>query len=113
MSNFGMAHEKAVPQPRDVSVEANLECENAMMGEVVDRFGEDVETWKVSEDAFHAKVHAADSPAFYGWVFPFEGKIQIAAPEEIREKYRSMVKAANRTFRKKRERATPPDEAPV
>ena len=63
-----------------------------------------METWKVSEDTFRAKVSVADSPTFYGWVFPFEGKIRIAEPEEIREKYRSMVKAANRTFRKKRER---------
>ena len=32
MSNIGMAHEKAVPQPEDVSVEVILEFENAMMG---------------------------------------------------------------------------------
>ena len=63
-----------------------------------------METWKVSEDAFHAKVHATDSLAFYGCVLPFEGKIQIVGPEEVREKCRSMVKASNRLFRKKREK---------
>lgn len=84
--------------------EVVLECQDDMMKYIIDQFGEEVETWKVSEDTFRAKVSVADSPTFYGWVFPFEGKIQIAEPEEIREKYRQMVKAANRTFRKKREK---------
>lgn len=81
--------------------EVVLECRDDMMKYIIDQFGEEVETRKVSEDTFQAKVHVADSPTFYGWVFPFEGKIQIVEPEEIREKYRSMVKAADRTFRKK------------
>ena len=129
MCNTEMKQEKAVPLPEGFSMddyvrqqfhmfagdekEVILECRDDMMKYIIDQFGEDVETWKVSEDTFRAMVSVADSPTFYGWEFPFEGKIQIAAPEEIREKYRSMVKAANRTFRKKRERATPPDEAPV
>ena len=81
--------------------EVVLECRDDMMKYIIDQFGEEVETRKVSEDTFQAKVHVADSPTFYGWVFPVEGKIQIVEPEEIREKYRSMVKAADRTFRKK------------
>ena len=129
MCNTEMKQEKAVPLPEGFSMddyvrqqfhmfagdekEVILECRDDMMKYIIDQFGEDVETWKVSEDTFRAMVSVADSPTFYGWVFPFEGKIRIAEPEEIREKYRSMVKAANRTFRKKRERATPPDEAPV
>ena len=120
MCNTEMKQEKAVPLPEGFSMddyvrqqfhmfagdetEVILECRDDMMKYIIDQFGEEVETWKVSEDTFRAKVSVADSPTFYGWVFPFEGKIRIAEPEEIREKYRSMVKAANRTFRKKRER---------
>ena len=120
MCNTEVKEEEAVPLPDGFNMdeyvrqqfhmfagdetEVVLECRDDMMKYIIDQFGDDVETWKVSEDTFRAKVSVADSPTFYGWVFPFEGKIRIAEPEEIREKYRSMVKAANRTFRKKRER---------
>lgn len=117
MCNTEIKDEKAVALPEGFSmddyvrkqfhmfagdeIEVVLECRDDMMKYIIDQFGEEVETRKVSEDTFQAKVHVADSPTFYGWVFPFEGKIQIVEPEEIREKYRSMVKAADRTFRKK------------
>ena len=120
MCKTEMKEEEAVPLPEGFSMddyvrqqfhmfvgdrtEVILECQDDMMKYIIDQFGEEVETWRVSEDTFRAKVSVADSPTFYGWVFPFEGKIQIAEPEEIREKYRQMVKAANKTFRKKREK---------
>ena len=118
MCRTSMKEEKAVPLPEGFSMddyvrrqfhmfagdktEVILECQDDMMKYIIDQFGEEVETWKVSEDTFRAKVSVADSPTFYGWVFPFEGKIMIAEPEEIRERYRSMVKAVNRKFRKER-----------
>ena len=98
MCNTEIKDEKAVALPEGFSMddyvrkqfhmfagdetEVVLECRDDMMKYIIDQFGEEVET-------------------LYGWVFPFEGKIQIVEPEEIREKYRSMVKAADRTFRKK------------
>ena len=82
--------------------ERHDEVHHRRMKYIIDVFGEEVETWTASEETFYAKVNVADSPTFYGWVFPFEGKIRIVGPEEILNKYRSMVKAANRTFRKKR-----------
>lgn len=110
MCNTIMMEEKAVPVPEDFhaqeyvqrqfrmfageEVEVTLECRNDMMKYIVDQFGEDVETWKNSEETFCAKVNVADSPTFYGWVFPFEGKIRIVEPEVIRKKYRDMVNAA-------------------
>lgn len=119
MCNTEIKDEKAVALPEGFSMddyvrkqfhmfagdetEVVLECRDDMMKYIIDQFGEEVETRKVSEDTFQAKVHVADSPTFYGWVFPFEGKIQIVEPEEIREKYHEMVKSAARTFRKKRE----------
>lgn len=119
MCNTEIKDEKAVALPEGFSMddyvrkqfhmfagdetEVVLECRDDMMKYIIDQFGEEVETRKVSEDTFQAKVHVADSPTFYGWVFPFEGKIQIVEPEEVREKYHEMVKSAARTFRKKRE----------
>ena len=121
MCNIGMTEEAAVPLPESFcideyvrhqfrmfagdEVEVTLECRNDMMKYIIDLFGEEVETRKASEETFYAEVNVADSPTFYGWVFPFEGKIQIVGPEEVRNKYHSMVKAANRTFRKKRKKS--------
>ena len=110
MCNTEILEEDAVPMPEDFNVEEYvqhqfrrfagdevevvLECRDDMMKYIIDKFGEDVETWKCSEETFCAKVNVADSPTFYGWVFPFEGKVKIVEPEAIRDKYRNMVKAA-------------------
>lgn len=110
MCNTGMTEEDAVPMPAGFDmeeyvqhqfrmfagdeVEVVLECRNEIMKYIVDQFGEDVETWPASETTFFAKVSVVDSPTFYGWVFPFEGKVKIAEPQEIRDKYMAMVKAA-------------------
>ena len=120
MCNIGMAHVKAVPLPEGIDVEecvqkqfrkfarddveVILECQDELMNYIIDEFGEDVETRKVSEDAFCVKVNVANSPAFYGWVFSFEGKARILGPEEILDKYRSMIETSNRMFWKKREK---------
>lgn len=110
MCSTELLEEKAVPLPADFDmaeyvqhqfrmfagdeIEVVLECRNDMMKYVIDQFGEDVETWKATKDTFFAKVSVADSPTFYGWVFPFEGKVRISSPQKIRDKYRNMVKAA-------------------
>ena len=110
MCNTEMTQETAVPMPAGFDmdeyvqhqfrmfageeVEVVLECRNEMMKYIVDQFGEDVETRPASEETFFAKVSVADSPTFYGWVFPFEGKVKIAEPQEIQDKYMAMVKAA-------------------
>ena len=102
MCNTEIKDEKAVALPEGFSMddyvrkqfhmfagdetEVVLECRDDMMKYIIDQFGEEVETRKVSEDTFQAKVHVADSPTFYGWVFPFEGKIQIVEPVQ-KEKY--------------------------
>jgi predicted DNA-binding transcriptional regulator YafY len=74
--------------------EVTLECTNEMMRYIIDRFGEEVETWNSSDDTFNVKVHVTDSPTFYGWVFSFAGKVRITGPDRIRDKYVAMVRAA-------------------
>ena len=65
--------------------EVTLECTNEMMRYIIDRFGEEVETWNSSDDTFNVKVHVTDSPTFYGWVFSFAGKVRITGPDRIRD----------------------------
>ncbi len=110
MCNTHKLAEAAVPLPAGIDIEeyvehqfrmfqgeevdVTLECENSMMRYIIDRFGEDVETWNVTDDTFHVKVHVTDSPTFYGWVFSFAGKVRIMGPDRIRDKYGEMVRAA-------------------
>lgn len=37
----------------------------------------------------------SDSPTFFGWVFGFNGKVQILAPESVKEQYRQMIAKAD------------------
>ena len=34
-------------------------------------------------------------PTFFGWVFGFNGKVQILAPESVKEQYRQMIAKAD------------------
>lgn len=72
-------------------VEVTLECQNNLMRYVIDRFGEDINTWKSSEETFRAKVKVADSPTFYGWLFQFGGKIKIVDPKSVIKEYKHIL----------------------
>jgi len=74
-----------------------LVCENEVMDSLVDRFGTGFKATTVDEEHFQAVVDAAVSHVFYSWVFGFEGKVKIAAPEDVREKYKEMVMKAAET----------------
>ena len=110
MCNTEIKDEKAVALPEGFSMddyvrkqfhmfagdetEVVLECRDDMMKYIIDQFGEEVETRKVSEDTFQAKVHVADSPTFYGWVFQWGGKIRIEGPVEATIDFKEMVRKA-------------------
>ncbi len=101
--NIEETDRKAVEKPRDYSitaygskvfdmfdgeeVEIILSCTNNMMKVIIDRFGEDVETWRTDEEHFSVKTSVYVSPTFFGWVFQFCGKIRIIAPTEITRRY--------------------------
>jgi predicted DNA-binding transcriptional regulator YafY len=72
-------------------VTVTLECENALMKTIIDKFGEEVETRKAGLDKFRAKVKVAASPVFYGWVFQFVGQIRIVSPVSIKKQYQKML----------------------
>ena len=73
------------------AVEVILECKNERMRNVIDHFGEDVETWIADDDHFRVRVQVADSPTFYSWVFGFVGDIRIVEPSLAVKKYRKML----------------------
>lgn len=74
--------------------EVELICDNCLMKNVIDRFGEDIKTEKISEIQFRAFVPVSASKTFYSWVFTFAGQMKIAGPETIKNEYMEMLKKA-------------------
>ena len=74
--------------------EVELICDNDVMDSIIDRFGEDVTTYAYDMTSFRAVVNVAVSHVFYSWVFGFGGKVKIKGPENVKEKYAEMLRAA-------------------
>lgn len=74
--------------------EVVLQCHNVLMKSVIDQFGEDVVTWKISEDQFRVKAYVCTSQTFYGWIFQFAGKMKIISPDRAVEEYKNMLEKA-------------------
>ena len=45
--------------------------------------------------SFSVQTEVSASPTFFGWVFGFNGKVQILAPESVKEQYRQMIAKAD------------------
>jgi len=73
----------------------DLRCDNSLMKTMVDRFGEDVTTLAYDMTSFRVQTEVSASPTFFGWVFGFSGKVQILAPESVKEQYRQMISQAD------------------
>lgn len=81
------------------SIMVDLRCDNSLMKTMVDRFGEDVTTLAYDMISFRIQTEVSASPTFFGWVFGFNGKVQILAPESVKEQYRQMIARANKDIR--------------
>ena len=73
----------------------DLRCDNSLMKTMVDRFGEDVTTLAYDMTSFKVQTEVSASPTFFGWVFGFNGKVQILAPGSVKEQYRQMIAKAD------------------
>lgn len=109
-----MLDKDIIPMPEDFDMEnftkevffmfsgekvlVDLRCDNSLMKTMVDRFGEDVTTLAYDMTSFRIQTEVSASQTFFGWVFGFNGKVQILGPESVREQYRQMIaKAAKDT----------------
>ena len=80
---FGMYHDTAQP--------VTLLCENRTMRNIIDHFGEDVDTEIVDAKHFRTTVDVAPTPPFFAWVFTFGGAIRIEGPAEVLAKMKDMA----------------------
>lgn len=71
-----------------------LICANDVMDSIIDRFGEDVTTYENDESSFRAVVNVAVSHVFYSWVFGFGGKVKIAGPADVKDRYAELLREA-------------------
>ena len=62
---------------------------------MIDRFGENVKTLAYDMTFFRLITEVSASPTFFGWVFGFGGKVQILAPDSVKEQYNQMIMKAN------------------
>lgn len=106
-----MLDKDIIPMPEDFDMEnftkevffmfsgekvlVDLRCDNSLMKTMVDRFGEDVTTLAYDMTSFRIQTEVSASQTFFGWVFGFNGKVQILGPESVREQYRQMIAKAN------------------
>lgn len=73
------------------SCKVELLCENDLMGNIIDRFGEGVLTEIADEEHFKVTVTVDLSNNFYGWVFASAGNIQILSPPEAITEFRRLL----------------------
>ena len=71
-----------------------LICELSVMDAIIDRFGEEVQTFENDETSFRAVVNVAVNHVFFSWVFGFGGKVRIVGPEKVRTQYADMIASA-------------------
>ncbi len=71
--------------------EVVIACDNNLMQNVVDKFGEEIETDILNEETFSAKVIVRPSRTFFSWVFGFCGGIRITEPKAVRDKYEELL----------------------
>ena len=107
MLKVKVTEEDQIPSPKDFSAasyakkvikmfdgveqEIVLCCDNDLMMSVIDRFRTDIETERIDDDHFKARIMVQTSPTFYGWIFKFGGKIRIMEPEEVKQEYYRML----------------------
>ena len=71
-----------------------LRCANAMVGVMLDRFGQDVILVPDGPDHFTLTVEAVVSPQFFGWLFGLGEGVTLTAPDWAVEDYREQLRAA-------------------
>lgn len=75
----------------DEPEQVDLYCHVSTMKYIVDNFGSRLDTERIDEEHFTARIMVCTSATFYRWVFGFGGKIQILAPDKSIEEYKKML----------------------
>ncbi len=72
--------------------DVTLEADNDLVKKFIDRFGQGFELSRASDTTFYATVHVSVSPTFFSWIFQYNGRVSVAGPPEVRDRYTSMLR---------------------
>ena len=75
-------------------MDITLHCDDTLMNNIIDRFGDDFTFVRADESHFRATVHVNASDTFWGWVFEYVGRMKVVAPEEATQMYRDRLNRA-------------------
>ena len=67
----------------------------------LDVYKRQVTTLAYDMTSFRVQTEVSASPTFFGWVFGFNGKVQILAPESVKEQYKQMIAQADEGMQEK------------
>ena len=70
-----------------------LRCDNSVMKDVIDRFGEGITTNVIDNKSFMAEIEVSVSQTFFAWVVAFAGKIKIVGPGKVKDDFLKHIKA--------------------
>ena len=68
-----------------------LECDNSLIGAILDRFGADVMIIKTDEEHFCMRHEVALSGQFYGWIVGLGPKVKITSPAYVVDEFKSWI----------------------
>ena len=75
-----------------------LECENYMVGVMIDRFGKDIIIAPSGENHFQTVVTVAVSSHFLGWIVSLGGSVRIVGPDKVVGQMKNMVKQLSEQY---------------
>lgn len=73
------------------NTDLTLQFPDRLIGVVMDRFGKETDIKKLEKDVFSARVKAAVSGQFFGWLSGLEG-VKILSPTEVKIQYMDWLK---------------------
>ena len=68
-----------------------LVAENRYMINLIDRFGDEIQTFQLDENRFRAIIKVIPSYTFFSWIFQFCGGIRIIGPADVKKSYEGML----------------------
>ena len=71
--------------------ELKIQFDNSLMDVVIDRFGENVELFKNSEETFVIRCEVQLAPTFWGWLFQFGTSAKILEPYDVVKQAQRML----------------------
>ncbi len=65
--------------------EVELVCHNSLIDDILDKFGDNVNIIKHSEEKFKININAAVSSGLVSWIMQYGNKIQVKSPESLKK----------------------------